>query len=250
MFPEGWTVQHHGTVDSTNDLAKDLATQGYAEGTVVWADAQAAGRGRSGRGWSSPIGNLYCSAVIRPGSDLASAGNLSFIVAVALRAAIAKCCPCTQPQLKWPNDILVNGQKICGILLESGSDGELFVVAGTGINIAAVPPGLALPATSLEKEGCVVSPETLLSAYLTALSTRLETWRTLGFARIRAEWLEHCIGLGQPIVVRTEVSQSKGIFEGLAPDGALIFRKETGELSTVRAADVFFTDTAIRGEVH
>lgn len=249
MFPGGWTVRHFDTVASTNDLAADRAVKGDPEGTVVWADSQSSGRGRSGRTWTSPSGNLYCSVILRPESDLASAANLSFVVANALRSAISECCPYIQPQLKWPNDILISGKKICGILLESGAKGGLHVVAGTGINVAAVPSELNASSTSLAMEGCSVSPRELLSVYLFALADRLSRWRQFGFKDIREEWLEHCTGLGQPVVVRAGNSRTSGIFEGLDPDGALILRKEEGELSTFLAADIFFSEAAESGEV-
>lgn len=240
MFPDGWTVHHHATVASTNDLATSLAVDGAEEGTVVWADAQSAGRGRSGRNWSSPTGNLYCSVILRPGTDLANAANLSFVVAVALRAAIADVCKNLSPGLKWPNDILLGGKKLCGILLESGARGEPHVIAGTGVNVSSKPPGFESSSTCLAEQGCAVAPRDLLSSYLFALADRLAIWRSSSFAAIRSEWLAHAIGQGQPITARTESETMTGIFEEIDAKGALILRKDDGERATILAADVFF----------
>lgn len=243
MTPDGWTVHHHATVASTNDLATSLAIDGAEEGTVVWADAQSAGRGRSGRNWSSPTGNLYCSVVLRPGPDLANAANLSFVVAVALRAAIADVCDHLSPGLKWPNDILLSGKKLCGILLESGLNGGPHVIAGTGINVSSEPPGLNDTSTCLAKQGCAANPHDLLSSYLFALANRLAIWRESGFAAIRSEWLDHAIGLGEPITARTDTGSTAGTFENLNADGALVLRTANGDRATILAADVFFGRT-------
>lgn len=242
--PAGWTIRHEQSVGSTNDVAGEMASQGAPEGTIVWADRQVSGRGRAGRGWVSPEGNLYCSAVIRPGDDLSKAACLSFVVATALHAAIADLFPAAQPLLKWPNDILAGGAKLSGILLEAGSGGGTpYVVAGTGVNIASAPeadyPTAAL--ADFAKPGQASSPAGLLSAYLFALAERLALWRGQGFAPIRAEWLDHCTGLGQPVTARSGGGTEQGIFEGLGSDGALLLRRPDRSLSTILAADVFFS---------
>ncbi len=249
MYPDGWTVHHHATVASTNDLAASLAAEGAEEGTVIWADAQSAGRGRSGRRWSSPTGNLYCSVVLRPGAELTDAANLSFVVAVALRAAIADACHGLSLGLKWPNDILLAGKKLCGILLESGSQNSPYVIAGSGVNIASEPPGLTGSSTCLAEHGCKVTPRDLLSSYLFALVDRMAIWRDRGFPAIRSEWLDHAIGLGQPITARTESDTTIGTFEDLDDAGALILRMGNGQQVRILAADVFFGPVPANGGV-
>lgn len=247
-WPDGWTVEHHAAVGSTNDRATDLAVKGATEGAIVWADCQTEGRGRSGRAWVSPTGNLYCSAVLRPGVDLSTAANLSFVVALALREAIGKLCPGAMPQLKWPNDILIAGAKVAGILLETGTDdADPFVIAGTGVNIASKPDSPAYPAMALNELGQTIEPADLLGAYLAALADKLSLWRVSGFAPVREEWLNQCIGLGQPISARTGQGVEHGIFESLDGNGALILRQDDGRKSTILAADIFFTDAKKKG---
>jgi BirA family biotin operon repressor/biotin-[acetyl-CoA-carboxylase] ligase len=137
-----FNVRRFETTSSTNDDAKEAAEKGAAEGMVVWALSQSGGRGRHGRQWHSPIGNLYCSVVLRPSLGRRFFGFYSFISALAIGDSIKEVLPQADVELKWPNDVLVRGKKISGILLEAGED---FLVIGIGVNILYVPENPLYP---------------------------------------------------------------------------------------------------------
>ncbi|MZR30504.1 biotin--[acetyl-CoA-carboxylase] ligase [Sneathiella litorea] len=232
------------TVGSTNVEARILAEDGEAEGRVVWAKKQEQGVGRRGRQWSSPEGNLYCSLILRPECDPSSAARLSFLVALAIHQAITKFVkPEIDVRLKWPNDVLIEGHKSAGILLESkmNPDGLMdYVIVGTGLNIATYPEHTdGLPATSLQKVGADVSVEEMISAYLYAFLDLYKIWKRDGFAPIREKWLAHATGLGEKITVRLTKETLQGVFSGLNENGALILALDTGERKLISAGEVF-----------
>src|SRR5690348_7572810 len=148
-LPAGFRAHHFAAVGSTNDTAKELARAGAPEGTIVWAGEQTAGRGRRGRIWASPPGNLYLSLILRPQAPAAQAAQLGFVAALALGGAIAELAgPQIELRCKWPNDLLANGRKLAGILLESetSANGEVdFVVLGVGANLASAPAATEYP---------------------------------------------------------------------------------------------------------
>ena len=227
-----WQIQRHEVVTSTNDLAARLAEQGAAEGCVVVAEAQSAGRGRQGRAWSSPAGaGLYVSAVLRPRSDVVP------LVTIAAGVAIAEAIQTTtglDTVLKWPNDLFVGTRKLAGILAEAGSSptGAHHVVLGFGVNVlpAAFPPDLASRATSLEGElGRPVDRGFLLNACLDRLAIRyqdlhhgrilsvLDAWRARAapMLRRRVEW-------------EAGDTRASGIAESIDDTGALLIRTDDG----------------------
>ncbi len=170
VLPEGFRLHRFDTVGSTNDEAKALARAGAAPGTLVWATEQTAGRGRRGRAWLSPPGNLYLSLVLRPDGAPSRAAQLGFVAALGLGDALAPLLgPALPLSYKWPNDLLVNGKKLAGILLESetsAAGGVDFVVIGIGVNIRSMPDDVEFPATSLAAEGVAgVTPPLLLAAF-------------------------------------------------------------------------------------
>ena len=159
------------TVDSTNAEAKRLAAEGEEkspDGTIIWAKEQTDGRGRRGRKWHSPPGNLYCSLILRPDVALAKAAELSFVAGLAVFDALGSVGePGHQVHLKWPNDVLLNGGKVAGILLESIGD---FLAIGIGVNLAHAPgadqveAGALRPVSVVAETGKVVPPEVFLDA--------------------------------------------------------------------------------------
>src|SRR5919198_6069394 len=166
-LPEGFRLHRYETIGSTNDEARRLAREGAPAGTLVWAVAQSAGRGRRGHLWQSPPGNLYLSLVLRPDVPPALAPQLGFIAALALGDALDQLAgPGLQLRYKWPNDVLAEGRKIAGILLESETAGAgrlEFVIIGIGVNIASAPRDLEYPATSLADQGLPgITPAALL----------------------------------------------------------------------------------------
>lgn len=245
-LPAGWRRVAFEAVGSTNDEAKALAAAGAGHGTIVTARRQEGGRGRRGSGWASPEGNFYGSVVLRSGAAPQAAGQLAFVVALALAEAVARTSG-LQPALKWPNDLVLpaaEGAKISGILLESetGADGQLaWVVAGTGVNLTRHPGGLDRPVTNLVAAGGRrVDPEAFLAAYAAALDGWERRWRRDGFAPVREGWLRHAVGLGGPAAARLTSGTLHGIAEGLAEDGSLILRLADGTPRRITAGEVFF----------
>ena len=216
-----------GVVTSTQAIAFEMAEQGAADGTVVVADTQTAGRGRRGRMWhDAPGDNLLISIVIRPRLSVADLPKLSLTAAVAVAEAIAFATG-LQARLKWPNDVLVNGRKLAGILLESRIAAEPVVVVGIGVNLRqrTFPAELAETATSVDLEGGrTVECEELLEAVLDAF----ERWRRAlereGFAALRARWLSLADTIGRAVTV----GEHAGVAVDLAEDGALVLRQEAG----------------------
>lgn len=233
------------SVGSTNVEAARLAAEGAADGTLVWAKEQTAGRARRGREWRSLPGNLYCSLILRPAIPPRTAAQLSFVAALAVADALAAFAPEDTPvRVKWPNDVLLAGRKTSGILLESmpGPDGLVdWVVVGTGINVAGHPEDTEFPATSLAATGAgAVGAGQVLEAYANAFAMWRERWAQEGFPPIRAAWLGVAAGLGDPIVVRLDHQTLEGWFAALDEDGALVLEMPGGVRRTVAAGDVFF----------
>lgn len=242
-LPRFFRLVAFDTVDSTNDLARSLAAEGAPEGTVVWARAQTAGRGRRGRGWHSPPGNLFLSILLRPHVPPGDAAQLSFAAALAVHDAATAVLPGgVRVDLKWPNDVLVEGSKVSGILLETadGEDGgHPALVVGIGVNVAAPPPDPAYPATCLADHGATVDPATVLAAVARGVERWYGRWREAGFGPLRAAWLERARGVGGPVTVRLPDASLDGVFVDLDPSGALILDAAGGR-RTIGAGDVFF----------
>jgi BirA family biotin operon repressor/biotin-[acetyl-CoA-carboxylase] ligase len=216
------------SVGSTQALAFDLAERGAADGTVVVAETQTAGRGRRGRTWvDEPGASLLMSIVVRPGLAARDLPKLSLAAAVAVGEAL-RALTGLDARLKWPNDVLTHGRKIAGILLESRIGAEPLVVAGIGINLRqrSFPPEVAGSATSVALEsGRDVDPETLLGAVLEAF----DRWRTRlegeGFAPLRERWLALADTIGRTV----SVAGLEGVAVDLDADGALVLREAHGE---------------------
>lgn len=229
------TVIELKTVGSTNDHAKDLARQGAAAGTVVWAHEQTAGRGRQGNGWVSAPGNLYMSMVLYPKKAVEHVGQLSFLSAVALAAVLERIIPVTaQVQLKWPNDILINRKKAAGILIETES-GAPWVVVGMGLNVTNAPEG----AVCLHDLGVRTRAADIFPLVVAEMRAQLALWETSGFDSIRAAWLNRAYNLGQEIRARLPSETVTGVFEGIDTQGALQLRVQSGQVRTVNSGEVF-----------
>lgn len=225
VLPDGWSLVALNSVISTNDEAARLAGAGAAEGTVVWAREQTGGRGRRGRHWASPVGNLYSSTVLRPDCAAPRATELGFVAALA----VADIVPAgREVRVKWPNDVMVDGGKVAGILLESsiGQDGRVeHVVAGIGVNVGFAPKvaGMRYPGAALGG-----SVETALGRLTQALARRLAEWRRHGFGRVRAAWLANAGPLGVAVDVRLGEELVQGRFVGLDCEGALLLDTTSG----------------------
>lgn len=243
FLPNSFRLLHFTTIGSTNDEAKALARAGAADGTLVWGDEQTAGRGRRGRAWLSPPGNLYLSLLQRPGGTPAHAAQLGFVAALGLGdALLALTGPALRLTYKWPNDLLADGRKLAGILLESETGaGERvdFVVIGAGTNLASKPKGVEFPATSLTEQGFPdVTPARLLEAFVRHFAEWSLRWRAEGFAPVRTAWLARASGVGEDIRVRLERNTLTGRFHDLDQDGALLLDAAEGR-RRIAAGEVF-----------
>lgn len=247
LLPPGYQLVALDSVDSTNEEAKRLAGQGAEDGTIVWALEQTAGRGRRGRSWVSPRGNLYASLLLCPECPAPQAAQLSFVAALGLHDAVAGVVPpMAELACKWPNDLLLNGRKVAGILLESRMSGERaddpvdWLIIGMGVNIATFPEASEFPATSLAAEGApALEPGALLESYARHFLVWLDRWLNEGFEPIRTEWLAHARGRGEAVTVRLTGETLQGTFVDLDADGALVV--ETGDgRRRITAGDVFF----------
>ena len=245
-LPPAYRLVTLETVESTNDEAIRLAEAGAEDGTLVWAREQTKGRGRYGRDFASPRGNLYLSLVLRPECDVSTAAQLSFVAALGLGDAIGSVAPALlEVTYKWPNDVLLNGRKVSGILLESRTeaDGALdWLILGVGANVRSYPDNTAFPATSLHYEGTPpsVSETDLLEAFSRHFLTWTNRWLDDGFAPVRQAWLNHAHGQGEAIEVRLPNETLSGTFADLDPGGALVLELPGGRRRLINAGDVYF----------
>ena len=229
------------TLVSTNDEAMVRARAGEAAPLWVTAREQTGGRGRRGRVWASPPGNLYASLLLENPCAVADAPQLGFVAGVALaRAARGLAGGDPRFTLKWPNDLLFAGAKLSGLLLESagGGAGRFHCVIGFGVNCRSHPDRLAYPATDLSAAlRRVVEPGEVLDAIDAEIALALALWRSEGFAAVRAVWLSLASGVGRPMKVITGARALSGLFRTLDPQGRLILDTDTGPVS-IDAGDV------------
>jgi BirA family biotin operon repressor/biotin-[acetyl-CoA-carboxylase] ligase len=230
----------HASIGSTNAEAARLAREGAVHGTAITSIEQTGGRGRIGRIWISPPGNLYVSFVLRPAIPAHAAAQIGFVAALAVADVVTEILahdPARRPMLKWPNDVLVGNAKISGILAERGDDPQPWLVLGIGLNVAFAPEGLAYAATCLHAQGAGITVDDALARLAAALRARCDQWTVSGFAPIRDAWLTHAHPPGTRLAVRTGDTVLDCTFEGLAEDGALLVRTANGQRRVV-AGDV------------
>lgn len=241
-WPEGVRLVELDEVDSTMAEAARIAPD-LDRPTWIIAHQQTAARGRRGRVWQQPPGNLAATFVYRPWSTPRDAAKRSFMAANALFEALALFTDRTHLQLKWPNDVLLNGGKVAGILLESAGRGALvdWLSIGFGVNLIAAPSsgGDFKPVSLTGEGGRFVSPRDFLSVLASNFATQEAKFATLGFARIREDWLRHAARIGEEITARTSQGVLRGIFDTVDLDGNLILITATGP-QVIPAADVHF----------
>jgi BirA family transcriptional regulator, biotin operon repressor / biotin---[acetyl-CoA-carboxylase] ligase len=236
------------SLDSTNEEAKRIARAGGGHGAVIWAKRQTEGRGRMDRNWVSSEGNLFVSILLKPEKPAQDLPQLSFVTAVA---AIESMLPLlsnhVKLQCKWPNDILVDGRKLGGILLESfqvPEKKEHWVVIGVGINVDSFPPRTEFPATCLKDAGVeLVSAKIILSRFIHHFIEAYNHWDAKGFAIIRTKWQRHAWGLSERLCARLPDEQIEGVAEGIDAHGSLILKLDNGKKRQIHAADVFPAET-------
>ena len=234
-------------IKSTSDWAKKLAKIGAEEGTVTVAETQTAGRGRLGREWVSPRGGLWFSIVLQPKLKAREAAKLVFVASLAAAEVLHQKYG-LRTETKWPNDVLVDGKKICGILAEMSTEGEKvnFVVLGIGVNANfraddVLPESVKAHATSIEKEfGKKISLESLLEELLERMETVYGGYLERGFAPLLEEWKRFAEFLGRKVIIANQEERLNGLALDVDIDGALILKLDDGTMKRIFAGDLLF----------
>jgi BirA family biotin operon repressor/biotin-[acetyl-CoA-carboxylase] ligase len=231
-------------IDSTNAGGRRRAEAGETGPLWIIAARQTAGRGRRGRDWRTAEGNLAASLLMLTERTPADAAQVSFVAALAASDLARSCLPAQRVRLKWPNDLLVDGRKAAGVLIESGlhASGRLWLVVGVGVNLVHAPILADRPATSFAEAGAasVLTPREALDRLAASFAGWLGLWNDQGFAVIAEAWTARAYGLGEPCIARLNAETVEGIAEGLDVDGALRLRRVDGVVRRITAGDVFF----------
>lgn len=232
-----WHVNVLASVPSTQEPVHQAAEDGAREGLVIQAFQQKSGKGRSGHHWDSPMGNLYMSFLLRPSCEPIRMGEMAFVVGLGLSKALDEYIDPDKhkKQLKWPNDVLIDGLKISGILLEIGADNSLVV--GMGVNILS-SPDLAVSLGQVSSKPVYVNK--VRDNILDKIGIFYEQWQKEGFAPVRDLWLNQAYGLNEEMTARLPTEKHKGLFHGIDETGALLLEHPDGSIQTIHAADVHF----------
>jgi BirA family biotin operon repressor/biotin-[acetyl-CoA-carboxylase] ligase len=233
-------IEAFDTLGSTNTEALTRARAGERGPLWISAKQQTAGRGRHGRAWVSPAGNLHATLLLTDPAPAGRAAELSFVAALAVHDALLEAVPDLVGRLllKWPNDVLREGAKVAGILIEGeGSAGGIAVAVGIGVNCLHHPSGTSYPAADLAG---AVAPHLLLRILSRTMATRIAQWdRGHGFAAIRLDWLARAAGLGKPMRVVVGDEERTGVFDGIDDSGRLLLRQVDAPTQRIAAGDVF-----------
>ena len=232
-------------IDSTNAEARRRAEAGETGPLWITALRQTAGRGRRGRTWETGQGgNLAATLLITTHRAPAEAAQISFVAALAVSDLTGAFLPQAEARVKWPNDVLIDGRKVAGVLVESGrqADGRQWLATGIGVNLAEAPLAAERPATSFAAEGMQSppAPAQALDHLAQSFQTWLDIWDQQGFAPIAQAWTQRAFGLGQACSVLLGGQRILGVAEGLEADGALRLRLSDGSARRITAGDVFF----------
>jgi BirA family biotin operon repressor/biotin-[acetyl-CoA-carboxylase] ligase len=243
---EAIPIRWFDQIDSTNAEARRLAEAGEMGPLWIAARRQTEGRGRRGRAWVTAEGNLAATLLAVTDKDPAEAAQLSFVTGLAVADLAMDFVDEKLVALKWPNDVLLAGAKLAGILIESGrrADRALWLAIGAGVNLRSAPDLPGYPAVALADHvpaDAIPSPEAALDLLSAAMTRWIGRWLAGGFAPVRQAWLEHAFGIGETCTARLAEGRSlQGVAEGLDEDGALLLRLESGEVRRITAGDVFF----------
>ena len=239
-LPMGMKLHSYDSLDSTNNEALRLIACGAArEGTVVLAKQQSAGRGRRSSNWESPAGGLYMTLVTKV-PNLRVAGQLAYVASLAVRDAVSVyAAAISTVTCKWPNDLLLNGKKVSGILIETLDD---YYAVGVGINLSLVPNAVAGKAISLADLDLKVEPSEMLTGVISSFVYWNKVWREKAFPMVRAAWLDGAHGVNEPIIVRfPDGTEEQGRFQGIDEEGALVLERVDGSNQKINAAEIFFS---------
>lgn len=247
MNPD-WPIYWLDEIDSTNEEARRRATQIGFTAQWIAARRQSAGRGRLGRNWVSPEGNLYTTALFRWTGALRDMTRIPFAAALAVADTVGELAPTSDPKLKWPNDVRCKGRKVSGILVESGEAHETrWIAVGMGINVVSAPVGVGQETVSIAhlRGDTAVDASMVLEGLRAAFSKRLKDTQT-SFESTRKNWLARAEGLGSRIRVNVNGEYKEGLFKDMGPDGALLLQLHNGDIQTIRAGDVELIKEASR----
>jgi len=253
----GYRLEAHETIGSTNARALELAQSGERGPVWIVSDHQLSGRGRRGRAWETPKGNLAASLLLAEGVELANAATLGFVAGLALSDALARVASGldlavgvdgadaqgARFELKWPNDVLLHGAKLAGILLESTllAGDRAAVAIGIGVNVVAHPGGLPYPATSLSERGSDATAQHLFAALSAAWVENMAVWNgARGLRDVRKLWLRRAAGIGAEVSVRAEGRVVRGRFETIDEECRFVIREADGGTILIAAGDVHF----------
>jgi BirA family biotin operon repressor/biotin-[acetyl-CoA-carboxylase] ligase len=235
------TLLAFDTIGSTNDEAKRMAADSADDLTLLWSKEQTTGRGRRERDWVSKPGNLYSTFILRPDKSAQELAQASFISPLAVAEMVLAFDDTADVRFKWPNDVLLNGKKIAGILLEAGpitQNQSDWIVAGCGVNLALHPADTRYPAGSIAEElGQEVEVEAALTTYAEAFLKWYQIWLSAGFDQLKAAWLKRAHGLGDPLQIDTGAEVVAGGFAGLGDTGELLL-KVKDDIRSISAGDV------------
>ena len=237
MKAEDWRIICFDELASTNDTALEYSQKVHGDSLVIKAERQTAGRGRRGRSWVGLDGNLFFSLLLE--FDIKNLGALVVICALSLLQSIKRLKPKADVLLKWQNDVLLNGRKVSGILLEKGAG--KYMVAGIGVNVKQSPEtaNMLYPVISLKQAGIDVSADELLKLYLKIFCDNINLFNEKGFDILRRRWLENAKGVGKRITVRQNDNTDEGIFRGI-DDNADLLLERNGVIGKILAGDVFY----------
>lgn len=252
-LPSGYTHIPLDKVGSTNEeAARFLDGNAAHDHTVITAKEQVGGRGRGGRSWVSPEGNLYATLVLKPERDASEWAQLCFVISLAIAESLQTILPSkNRVQVKWPNDVLVNSKKISGVLLENiqNQNSEKFILIGFGVNCRSHPQTALFPATDLLEQGsrhADITPECILGHVLHRFEPLYQNWQALGLKNIRPAWLNLAKNLGEAITLRVseflpDGGKITGTFIGVDEEsGALLLKENDGKIHRITHGDVFF----------
>jgi BirA family transcriptional regulator, biotin operon repressor / biotin---[acetyl-CoA-carboxylase] ligase len=250
--PGGYHLTRLDAVGSTNDVAKSAAMAQAVDGTVFWTPHQTAGRGTHGREWSTPPGNLAVSIVKRPRMPMRFASQAALVTAVSLAEALTDLgLRPGRVRLKWPNDVMVDGSKISGILLEGFADGPSvsWLVVGVGVNVLHHPAETRHPATNLALAGLDTDAETVLRHFLHAFDRWWNRWRHYDFQVVATAWAARTLHKPGDMLQITQADHTlTGRYKGLAHDGALVVEGPDGLERQIASGEIFARAVATQNE--
>ncbi len=237
-------TRHYPTIDSTNLEAHRLFQAGERGPLFILADEQTTGKGRLDRQWASFNGNCYSTLLMPIEADLKTVPEIGLVVAVAV-ADLVHQLSTRKPMLKWPNDILIDGKKLAGILCEIIATKPLTIALGCGINVAHSPFGLAYPTTCLVAEGAEIDRDRVFKLYCATLLHWVDIWDGgQNFSAIRQAWMQSAVGIGETVTMTTGTHHLTGTFEGITEQGAVLLKPAVGPPHILHAGDLHIPSLA------